>query len=72
MENEFNFDLEDREDFKINPEVWLRTLLAIMGDKDKKEEAVRQIARKTGLSSKEATLFIKTTIGILINQTRAN
>lgn len=72
MENEFNFDLEDREDFKINPEVWLRTLLAIMGDKEKKEDAVRQIVQRTRLSPKEAKLFIKTTIGILINQTRAN
>ncbi len=72
MENEFNFDLEDREDFKINPELWLRTLLAIMGDTEKREEAARQIAQKTGLSPKEAKLFIKTTIGILINQTRKN
>jgi len=72
MENEFNFDLEDREDFKINPEVWLRTLLAIMGDTEKREEAVRQIAQKTGLSPKEAKLFIRTTISILINQTRKN
>ena len=72
MENEFNFDLEDREDFKINPDVWLRTLLAVMGDTEKREEAVRQIAQKTGLSPKEAKLFIKTTIGILIDQTRKN
>ncbi len=72
MENEFDFDLESRENFKINPEVWLHTLLAIMGDKEKQDEAVRQIAQKTGLSPKETRLFIKTTIGILINQTRAN
>jgi hypothetical protein len=72
MENDFDFDLEDRENFKINPEVWLHTLLAIMGDKEKKEEAVQQIVRKTGLSPEEAKLFIRTTIGILINQTRTN
>lgn len=72
MEDEFDFDLENRENFKINPEVWLHTLLAIMGDQEKKEQAVRQIVQKTGLSPEETNLFIRTTIGILINQTRAN
>lgn len=72
MENDFNFDLEDRENFKINPEVWLHTLLAIIGDKEKKAEAVQQIVQKTGLSPEEVQVFIKTTISILINQTRAN
>ena len=72
MENDFDFDLEDRENFKINPEVWLHTLLAIMGDKEKEEEAIRQIVQKTGFSPEEAKLFIKTTIGILIKQTRLN
>lgn len=72
MENEFDFDLENRENFRINPEVWLHTLLAIMGDQEKKEEAVRQIVRKTGLSPEETKLLIRTTLGVLINQTRAN
>ena len=72
MENDFDFDLEDRENFKINPEVWLQTLLAIMGDKEKQEEAIRQIVQKTGSSPEEAKLFIRTTIGILIHQTRLN
>ena len=72
MENDFNFDLEDRENFRINPEVWLHTLLAITGDKEKKEETVRQIVQKTGFSPEEVNVIIKTTIGILISQTRAN
>jgi hypothetical protein len=72
MENDFNFDLEDRENFKINPEVWLHTLLAITGDKEKKEETVRQMVQKTGFSAEEVNVIIKTTIGILISQTRAN
>jgi hypothetical protein len=72
MENEFDFDLEDRENFKINPEVWLQTLLAITGDKERKAETVQQIVQKTGLSPEEVKAFIKTTIGILIHQTRAN
>ena len=72
MENDFDFGLEDRENFKINPEVWLHTLLAIAGDKEKKAEAVRQMVEKTGFSPAEVQLVITTTIGILINQTRAN
>ena len=72
MENDFDFGLEDRENFKINPEVWLHTLLAIAGDKEKKAEAVRQMVEKTGFSPAEVQLIFKTTIGILINQTRAN
>ena len=72
MENDFDFGLEDRENFKINPEVWLHTLLAIAGDKEKKAEAIRQMVEKTGFSPAEVQLIITTTIGILINQTRAN
>jgi hypothetical protein len=74
MENDFDFDfdVEDRENFKINPEVWLRTLLAIIGDKEKKEKVVQRIMQKSGFSHEKVELIIKTTIGILINQTRAN
>lgn len=72
MENDFDFDLEDRENFRINPEVWLHTLLAIAGDKEKKQEVVQKIAQKTGFTPEKMEVIIKTTIGILINQTRAN
>lgn len=72
MENDFDFDLENRENFKINPEVWLQTLVAIAGDKEKREETIRQIAQKTGFSSEEVKIIMRTTIGVLINQTRAN
>ena len=72
MENDFDFDLEDRENFKINPEVWLHTLLAIVGDKEKKADAVRQVMHKTGYSLEQVNQIMSTTISILINQTRAN
>jgi hypothetical protein len=72
MENDFDFDLEDRENFRINPEIWLHTLLAITGDKEKKAEMVRQVMQKTGFSSEQVELILTTTIGILVNQTRAN
>jgi hypothetical protein len=70
MENDF--DLENRENFKINPEVWLHTLLAITGDKDRKAEVVQKVARKTGFTPEKVNLIIATTISVLINQTRAN
>ena len=72
MENDFDFDLEDRENFRINPEVWLHTLLAIVGDKEKKEEAIRQITQKTGFSPEEVKVLLRTTIRVLVNQTRVN
>ena len=72
MENDFDFELEDRENFKINPWVWLQTLLAIVGDKEEKEEVVQRIMQNSGFSHEKVELIIRTTIGILINQTRAN
>lgn len=70
MENEF--DLENRENSKINPEVWLHTLLAIVGDKDRKAEVVQRVAHTTGFTPEKVNLIIGTTISVLINQTRAN
>ena len=72
MENDFDFDLEDRENFKINPQVWLHTLLAIVGDKEKKQQMMERISEKSGFSLKEVEVIIRTTISTLINQTRAN
>lgn len=70
MENEFN--LEDKENFRINPQVWLHTLLAIAGDREKKEEAIQRIARETGCPPENAEMLLTTTIKILMNQTRSN
>lgn len=70
MESDFN--LEDRETFRINPETWLRTLLAIAGDKEKKEEVLQIIAKKTGYLPEQVDVIFATTISLLINQTRAN
>ena len=70
MESDFN--LEDRETFRINPETWLRTLLAIAGDKEKKEEVIKKISQKTGYLPEQVEVIFASTISILINQTRAN
>lgn len=70
MENDS--DWENKEDFKINPEVWLQTLLAIAGDKEKKEQVVRHISQKTGFHPEKVELIMSTTINILMNETRVN
>lgn len=70
MENDF--DLQNREDFRINPQVWLHTLLAIAGDKEKKEEVVQRVAQETGWASEKVEVMFATTIRILMNQTRSN
>ena len=70
MENDY--DLENRENFKINPHVWLHTLLAITGDKEKKEEVVQRIVQTTGFLPEKVELIIATAINILINETRSN
>jgi hypothetical protein len=73
MENDFHLPgLEDRENFSINPHIWLRTLLAIVGDREKKEDVVRKIVVKTGLPAEKIEVIIATTIGILIKETRSN
>lgn len=73
MENDFDLPgLEDRENFRINPHIWLRTLLAIVGDREKKEEIVRKIVDKTGIPAEKIEVIIATTISILIKETRSN
>jgi hypothetical protein len=67
-----NFGLENRENFRINPHVWLQTLLAIAGDKERKEEIVRRVARETGFSPEKVELILAATIRTLMNQTRSN
>lgn len=73
MQDDFQLDdLDNIENFRINPHVWLQTLLAIVGDKDKKAEVVEVIAQKTELPAERVELILSTTIGILINDTRSN
>ena len=70
MQNEY--DLNNLEDFKINPHIWLRTLLAIAGDKDKKAEVIQVIAHETGFSPEKVEVILGTTISVLMNDTRSN
>lgn len=70
MQNEF--ELNDIENFKINPHVWLRTLLAIAGDKERKAEAIQIISEQTGFPPDKVDVILATTISVLLNDTRAN
>ena len=70
MKNEY--ELDNLENFKINPHVWLRTLLAIAGDKDRKAEAIQIISEQTGFPPERVEVILTTTITVLMNDTRAN
>lgn len=70
MKNESN--LEDRQNFRINPQTWLQTLLAVTGDKEKKEEFLQKVAQETGCPLENVEALISMTIKILMNQTRSN
>jgi hypothetical protein len=67
---------EDQEswddDFEIEPEVWVQALLAMTGDKDRREELIRKISEKTGLVPEKVELIISATITYLANKTRSN
>jgi len=60
------------DDTEIDPEVWLQALLAMTGDKDRREELVRKISEKTGQTPEHVELIISTTITYLANKSRSN
>lgn len=67
-----DYQLDDIKDFKINPHIWLQTLLAIAGDKEKKAEVVEIISEKTGFSPERVEVILATTINVLVSETRSN
>ena len=70
MRNEF--DLQNAEGFRINPQVWLQTLLAIAGDKATKQDVIQVIASQTNLPTEQVEMIFATTIKVLLHDTRAN
>jgi hypothetical protein len=70
MQNEY--DLQNIEGFKIDPHEWLQTLLAIAGDKDKKQEVIETVAEQSGLPLETVEVIFGSAIKILINDTRSN
>ncbi len=67
-----DYQLDDLENFKINPHVWLQTLLAIAGDREKKAEVIEVISEKTGFTPEKVDLILSTTINVLVSETRSN
>lgn len=64
-------DEEPRDDhIEIEPEVWVQALLAMMGDKERREELVQQISEKAGQTPEQIELIISTTI--TYNKARSN
>ena len=70
MQNDY--DLQNVEDFKINPHVWLQTLLAIAGDKQKKKEVIHTVSQQSGMSPEKVEILINKAINVLIIDTRSN
>lgn len=70
MQNEY--DLQNVEKFKINPHTWLQTLLAIAGDKEKKEEVIQTIAEQSELPLATVEMIFASAISVLMNDTRSN
>jgi len=60
------------DDTEIDPEVWLQALLAMTGDKDRRDELVRKIAEKTGQTPEKVELIISATINYMANKSRSN
>jgi hypothetical protein len=60
------------DDIEIDPDVLLQTLLAMMGDKERREEIVRKIAEKTGQIPEKVETILTATITYLSNKSRSN
>ena len=66
-------NLESRDgDIEIEPEEWVQALLAIMGDKERREELIRKISERTGQSPEKVELIVSATITYLSNKARSN
>jgi len=60
------------DDTEIDPEVWLQALLAMTGDKERREELVRKISEKTDQTPEHVELIISASINYMANKTRSN
>ena len=60
------------DDTEIDAEVWVQALLAMTGDRERKEELIRKISEKTGLVPEKVELIISATLTYLANKTRSN
>ena len=67
------YDEEPRDDdIEVDPEALLQTLLAMMGDSERREEIVRKISEKTGQIPEKVETILTATITYLSNKSRSN
>jgi hypothetical protein len=64
--------MEPNQDNEIDPEVWLQALLALTGDKERREELIRKISENTGQIPENVEKIISATITFMTNKTRSN
>jgi hypothetical protein len=67
-----DYDLQNAEGFKINPHIWLQTLLAIAGDSNKKKEVIQTVSEQSGFPPETVEVLIAKAINVLITDTRSN
>jgi hypothetical protein len=65
-------DNDWNDETEIDTEVWLRTLLAISGDKERKAELIRKISEKTGQSPEQIEVILSATLTYLAGVSRSN
>lgn len=66
------FDEESRGNIEIDPETWLQVLLAITGDKERREDLVRKISAKTGIIPEKVEVIISAAIEYRAKNSRSN
>lgn len=60
------------EDFEIDPDVWLRATLTMMGDRERRTEMIGKICEKTGQTPEKVELIISSLIKFLAEESRSN
>ena len=64
--------MDDDENFKIDPELWLTYLLAVNGDPQAREKLVDRISNKTGIIPEKTELILDELLKFLMNKSRSN
>ncbi len=64
--------MEPNHDIEIDPEIWLQALLALTGDKERREELIRKISENTGQIPENVEKILSATLNILANKSRSN
>lgn len=64
--------MESDHDNEIDPEVWLQFLLAMTGDKERKEELIQKIAKNTGQIPENVEKILSAMLNFMANKSRSN